>query len=136
MKYQTECLRVSLLCLQPCDGTGLNDYDLFRGKATDLSRAQPVGAALALHKGDNLNLAHGLLAWSKERGKDQLDWLRDSVAPVARRVLEACQGQVLGCAWRGGGQSDSTPDLHCRNACFHQLYNYTDYTIIINYICI
>ncbi len=26
--------------------------------------------------------------------------------PVASRVLKACEGRLLGCAWRGGGQRD------------------------------
>ena len=51
-------------------------------------------------------------------------------APSASRVLEACQGQVLGCAWRGGGQSGLAASPFA-----FMLHHFHNRHIFIQYLC-
>ncbi|CAK9076597.1 unnamed protein product [Durusdinium trenchii] len=108
------CARAVGLEVMGIDLPGLNDYDLFDSKQVQASTHEMSAtdwAAAALERDDVLSLAEAMCLWVKENRSDGLDWLRAAVAPAAFRVRDACGGQVLGCAWRGGGGDRGSP--HC-----------------------
>ncbi|CAE7463304.1 unnamed protein product [Symbiodinium pilosum] len=97
---------------------GLNDYDFFGNKSVLASQMNAcisdaeknTGLAIrALDEGDIPTLAEALMAWAHEPG--ELPWLRPGVGLAAERVLRACRGGQLGCAWRSGDEGRGSP--HC-----------------------
>ncbi|OLQ06957.1 hypothetical protein AK812_SmicGene9738 [Symbiodinium microadriaticum] len=98
--------------------SGLNDYELFDNmsaawatrSAGDASETTRELVIRALEEESIPALAEALASWADEPNSE-LPWLRKGVATVAERVQRACQGGVLGCAWRSGDEGRGTP--HC-----------------------
>ncbi|CAE7272131.1 unnamed protein product [Symbiodinium natans] len=109
--------------LEGAGQTGLNDYDFFHSNAAaarmgpcttqggPCMESNTARAIAALDENDIPALAEALAAWVEDPREEDLPWLQESVGPVAKRVLSACQEGMLGCAWRSSDEGRGSP--HC-----------------------